>query len=104
MVCKTTGEVWLCDVDEKCHYKIKESFDSIMSSHEPGTATMKVGACNASIAMKCCVMVRPRVGCQRIYWSLTSVYDCLRLQLYDKVPSRWIYNSKKAWNIEFQAL
>ena len=56
------------------------------------------GSCELSIS----VMVAPKYGKQRLWFSLIDFYSALILETYRGQPSKWVYSQRKSWEASFQ--
>ena len=104
LVLTADGECALCSVDVDGVITQTSSFDNVKTQYEPGMAHISVSRCRAEVKCGVSIFKAARPGRMRAFWNLHDIYSNLQLSSYAKVPSRWVYNSKKPWGTLFKAL
>ena len=100
--CGGAGEAWKAKSLGHDKVEILESYDDLVSTHEPGKSKLQLGSGGAVSDVEVYIFRRQRIGGARVYYGLHDIYHALGLKTFQGEPSKWIYESKKSWTNKFQ--
>lgn len=94
----TTAELFT--IDETVGSSSLRSFWDFQAKHRSGSVEVNVLG-GASFPFDCFVFQMPRAGKQRLYWSMHSIYDFIKIDSFKNTPSKWAFRCCERWERRF---